>query len=245
MKRRSSTILLLCRDGVRRSGPTTGSSSGATSSNNPDCPTPAKWGYETGFIRNNERQFYTRGPEGKRAGGERHADHRGPEGTLARSSPPSLPRRPRGRGRRERRGRGLHLGQPDDAGQGRLDLRTHRGPRQAPVGRGTWPAIWMLGTNIDEVGWPACGEIDIMEFVGFDPGVIHANSPHQDIQSLDEHRQGRQDLRSPTPRRRFMSTAWSGTPKKMDFSVDGKNYFTYQQRGERRGGLALSTRSST
>ena len=53
---------------------------------------------------------------------------------------------------------------------GRIEVRA-----KLPGGRGTWPAIWCLGTNIDEVGWPACGEIDIMEFVGFDPGVIHAN----------------------------------------------------------------------
>ena len=35
-----------------------------------------------------------------------------------------------------------------------------------PSGGGTWPAIWMLGENISSVGWPACGEIDIMEHVG-------------------------------------------------------------------------------
>lgn len=35
-----------------------------------------------------------------------------------------------------------------------------------PTGVGTWPAIWMLGSNFGEVGWPACGEIDIMEHVG-------------------------------------------------------------------------------
>jgi len=37
-----------------------------------------------------------------------------------------------------------------------------------PVAQGTWPAIWMLGANFPEVGWPRCGEIDIMEQTGWD-----------------------------------------------------------------------------
>lgn len=41
------------------------------------------------------------------------------------------------------------------------------------TGHGLWPAIWMLGTSIGEVGWPACGEIDIMEYVGKTPHEIH------------------------------------------------------------------------
>lgn len=44
---------------------------------------------------------------------------------------------------------------------GRFDIRA-----VLPKGQGLWPAIWMLGDNITQVGWPACGEIDIMEMVG-------------------------------------------------------------------------------
>ena len=44
-----------------------------------------------------------------------------------------------------------------------------------PEGAGTWPAIWMLGANFDLVGWPNCGEIDIMEHRGNDPNTIHGN----------------------------------------------------------------------
>ncbi len=44
---------------------------------------------------------------------------------------------------------------------GRVDVRAI-----LPYGKGLWPAIWMLGKNITEVGWPACGEIDIMEIFG-------------------------------------------------------------------------------
>lgn len=43
-----------------------------------------------------------------------------------------------------------------------------------PSGTGTWPALWMLGQNIDKVGWPACGELDIMEHVGKHPNFIHS-----------------------------------------------------------------------
>lgn len=43
-----------------------------------------------------------------------------------------------------------------------------------PSGRGIWPAIWMLGGDIGQVSWPACGEIDIMEYVGYQPNTIHA-----------------------------------------------------------------------
>jgi beta-glucanase (GH16 family) len=43
-----------------------------------------------------------------------------------------------------------------------------------PYGQGIWPAFWMLGNNIKEVGWPKCGEIDIMENIGKEPSVVHA-----------------------------------------------------------------------
>lgn len=51
---------------------------------------------------------------------------------------------------------------------GRIDIRA-----RLPEGQGIWPATWMLGANISEVGWPSCGEIDIMELVGNEPSVVH------------------------------------------------------------------------
>ncbi len=40
-------------------------------------------------------------------------------------------------------------------------------------GKGLWPAIWMLGDSIRSVGWPQCGEIDILEYVSYQPDVVH------------------------------------------------------------------------
>lgn len=44
---------------------------------------------------------------------------------------------------------------------------------QVPRGQGIWPAFWMLGADIDTVGWPRCGEIDVMENVGREPSTVH------------------------------------------------------------------------
>lgn len=42
-----------------------------------------------------------------------------------------------------------------------------------PYGQGMWPAFWLLGANCDEVIWPQCGEIDIMEYRGQEPTTVH------------------------------------------------------------------------
>lgn len=64
---------------------------------------------------------------------------------------------------------------------GRVDIRA-----SLPEGQGLWPALWMLGSNISEVNWPACGEIDIMEMIGGQGrentvyGTLHWQDPNGD-----------------------------------------------------------------
>ena len=53
---------------------------------------------------------------------------------------------------------------------GRIEARI-----KVPEGQGMWPAFWMLGEDITSVGWPRCGEIDIMENVGKEPGTVHGS----------------------------------------------------------------------
>jgi len=61
---------------------------------------------------------------------------------------------------------------------GRVDIRA-----ALPYGQGIWPALWMLGSNIPQVGWPACGEIDIMELIGGGEGrddTVHGTAHWQE-----------------------------------------------------------------
>ena len=132
-------------------------------------PDPKKWTNEVGFIRNAEAQYYTAG---------RKENARVENGKLIIEARKEIFRNARYQEANSRRGKEFAeytsaslttqgLGQWK---HGRVEVRA-----KLPRGRGVWPAIWMLGTNIRDAGWPACGEIDIMEYVGFEPDVIHAN----------------------------------------------------------------------
>jgi beta-glucanase (GH16 family) len=56
-----------------------------------------------------------------------------------------------------------------------------------PKGKGVWPAIWMLGHDIEENHWPNCGEIDIMEYVGRMPGQIHTTLHTKDSYGISKN----------------------------------------------------------
>lgn len=58
---------------------------------------------------------------------------------------------------------------------GRIDIRA-----KMPVGKGIWPALWMLGSNISLVSWPACGEIDIMEYLGHENFKVYGTAHYDD-----------------------------------------------------------------
>jgi len=96
---------------------------------------------------------------------------------------------------------------------------------QVPKGQGIWPAFWLLGANIDGVGWPSCGELDVMEVVGKEPRVAHgtihgpgysgANGPSSSW-SPDRGEVGDD----------FHVFALDWEPKRLRFFVDGELYAT-------------------
>ncbi len=88
----------------------------------------------------------------------------------------------------------------------------------------------MLGTNIDQAGWPTCGEIDVMENVGFDPLRIHA-SVHT---AAYNHTIGTQKTASVTianPGEDFHVYAMEWYPDRIDVFVDGQKYFSFRNEG--------------
>jgi len=96
---------------------------------------------------------------------------------------------------------------------------------QIPSGQGVWPAFWMLGDNIGSAGWPACGEIDVMENIGRTPdsvyGTTHGPGPGD---YPGDGLSGADNAGSPfSGGFHVYSTQWS--PTEIDFYVDGNLYW--------------------
>ncbi len=95
-----------------------------------------------------------------------------------------------------------------------------------PSGKGTWPAIWMLPTEGAYGDWPASGEIDIMEHVGYDPDVIvqsvHTRKTHGDNAS-------NVSTKVPGVREEFHIYGVEWLPERIIFSVDGQQTYAYEK----------------
>lgn len=169
-------------------------------------PDGAKWGYDVGGSGwgNNELQYYTnaRSENARVEGGNliieaRREPFEGKQYTSAR----------------------LLTKNTATWAYGRIEVRA-----KLPAGRGTWPAIWMLGKNITTAGWPLCGEIDIMEHVGFDEGVVHG-TVHTEAynHSKGTHKGQRTPVPDATSAFHVYAIDWSAD--RIDFFVDEKKYF--------------------
>lgn len=74
---------------------------------------------------------------------------------------------------------------------GRVDIRAN-----LPYGQGIWPALWMLGSNFNTAGWPACGEIDIMELVGHQASKVYGTAHWRSGNGEHASHSGNRDLSS-------------------------------------------------
>ncbi len=102
---------------------------------------------------------------------------------------------------------------------GRVEVRA-----KLPAGNGTWPAIWMLGANFSTVGWPATGEIDIMEHAGNRQGTVQS-AMHTPSSFGNTVNHGDQFLSDVSTAFHVYTLEW--TSEKMVFAVDGVTHYTY------------------
>ncbi|HRR34199.1 MAG TPA: glycoside hydrolase family 16 protein [Kiritimatiellia bacterium] len=173
-------------------------------------PDPSKWTYEKGFVRNKEAQYYTvkRAENARVEGGrliiEGHKEeYTAPDGKRASYTAASVT-----------------TDGTFALTYGRVEVKA-----KLPRGRGMWPAIWMLGTSIHDIGWPRCGEIDIMEFVGHEPSAVHANVHWFDAAKGKLTSAGGK-LHEQNPSDGFHIYAVEWFKDRMDFFYDERLYFS-------------------
>lgn len=170
----------------------------------PGAPDSANWTYDIGYGSNgwgnNESQYYTDRPENARV----------ENGLLVIDAV----RSDSGWTSARLKTQGKHSWK-----YGRVVFRA-----KLPAGVGTWPALWMLGDDITHVGWPRCGEIDVMEHVGRNPAVVqsamHTPSSHGNTVNKGE-------TSVPTFDKDFHEYQVEWTQDSINFSVDGKRFYSY------------------
>jgi beta-glucanase (GH16 family) len=175
----------------------------------PGQPDPAKWTYEKGMLRNNEKQFYT---ENSRE------NARVEDGKLIIEA------------RKEKMDRGdFTSASMISKGRGEWTYGRFEVKAKLPSARGTWPAIWMLPNNIGKISWPMCGEIDIMEHVGHDPAKIHG-SLHSGAYNHTKGTQRSGQLMIPTFATDFHVYSMDWSADKIVMHIDGKTYATFEKK---------------
>jgi len=172
-------------------------------------PDKTKWNYEEGFVRNEESQYYTR---------DRLENARVEHGLLViecrkehftpKDHPPV-----------EYTSASLTTMTRADWRYGRIEVRA-----KLPKGQGVWPAIWTLGTNFSKTGWPACGEIDIMELVGKEPNHIYGTLHYSSEGGKHAEDQGMLETDNPSGDFHIYAVEWDAD--RIDFFFDGKKYHT-------------------
>ncbi|MCM5662296.1 glycoside hydrolase family 16 protein [Galbibacter mesophilus] len=183
-------------------------------------PDSTKWDFERGFIRNKEKQYYT----------DRNVFVN--DGNLVIRAQKDTIKNARfnsnGKIWQEKEEFASYsAGSVTTAGKvawkyGRIEIKA-----KLPKGRGLWPAIWMLGENRKEVGWPETGEIDIMEHVGFNSDSIFGTVHTKAYNHMNGTEQGKSIfIEDPYDSYHVYAVEW--TPEKIDFLLDGTVYNSFK-----------------
>lgn len=182
--------------------------------NKPGLPDPKNWTYEDGYVRNKELQFYTRNrarnarvEKGRLVITARNDSMRYAGKVIPVTSASLITR-------------GLHQWT-----YGKIEVRA-----KIPSSLGTWPAIWTLGSNVREVDWPLCGEIDIMEHVGYMPDTLHFNLHTQKYNHAIGTGRGTR-VYMPAPHQGYHIYTIEWYPDHIDWLLDGTKVFSVADDG--------------
>lgn len=172
-------------------------------------PDSTKWNFQLGKARaNNEPQYYTKDPENVQvADGKLTITCRIKDVDGAKRYTST---RINTRGKYEFTG-------------GRIEARA-----KLPKGRGVWPAIWTLGLT---GGWPACGEIDIMEYWGHDANTLASNVHTRDYNHTKGTGRGGKTLFT-DPWKDYHIYAVEWYPDHLDFYFDDTMFYSCKSKGE-------------
>ena len=169
-------------------------------------PDSLKWTYEVGLVRNKEPQYYTskrienaRVEDGNLVKKKKKEDYKGARYTSA-----SL----------------ITLGKKHFK-YGRVEVRA-----KVPKGLGSWPAIWMLGENRQQVKWPNCGEIDILEYVGKDSTQVYGTVHYADSAAKYHYIGEKPKVGAPNEDYHIYAVEWN--KKSISFYYDDLKYFVFE-----------------
>ncbi|WP_411699653.1 family 16 glycosylhydrolase [Conyzicola sp.] len=174
------------------------------------APDPEYWTHETGGSGwgNDELQYYTDSPDNA------SLDGNGNLAITARRTAPDATELECWYGPCAFTSARLITAQKQEFTYGRFETRV-----RVPEGAGLWPAVWMLGSDFAEVGWPQTGEIDIMEFVGNSPNNVFGTI-HGPGYSGGQAYSGDFALQNPVPDEWHVFTVeW--TPENITWTIDG------------------------
>jgi beta-glucanase (GH16 family) len=183
-------------------------------------PDSTKWIYENGYVRNKELQYYTKSrPENARVENGNLVIEARKEKLLNKDY------KPESKNWREQdeyvsyTSASLKTFKKADWKYGRIEIKA-----KLPQGKGIWPAIWTLGANSAEAGWPGCGEIDIMEFIGRDPKTIYG-TVHYSLEG--KHKQSSANIKIENLFDDFHTYTIEWYPDSIDFYFDETKYHTF------------------
>jgi beta-glucanase (GH16 family) len=173
-------------------------------------PDSSKWGYDKGYIANNELQWYIAGRKenSEVKNGLLHITVRN-DSLLVDGKV-----RPITSARLTTKGKG-------EWDHGRIEVRA-----KFSSALGTWPAIWTLGADIDKTGWPDCGEIDMMEHVGYMPDTLHFNVHTKKYNHVIHTNKGAK-IYAKAPYGQFHVYALEWFPDRLDWYYDGTKVFSF------------------